>query len=77
MMRKKKKTNDAGHNIVVDGWAGAFSPHPYPNHHPNTQTYIKGRMTKMSNLHCPKWECPATKTSKKKDIFSRYMSPEY
>ena len=20
-----------GHNIVADGWAGAFKPHPHPN----------------------------------------------
>ena len=30
---------------------------------------MQGRMTKMSNLHCPKWECPATKMSKKRTFF--------
>ena len=28
---RKGKQLTRGHNIVADGWAGAFNPHPHPN----------------------------------------------
>ena len=31
----KRKQVTRGHNIVVDGWAGAANPHPYPTPHLN------------------------------------------
>ena len=41
-VRKKQVTR--GHNIVVDGWAGASNPHPHPNTpstHKHTQKVSK------------------------------------
>ena len=41
LILNRNKTSDAGHNLVADGWAGAFNPHPHPNSQPNRQTNAK------------------------------------
>ena len=41
LILNRNKTSDAGHNLVADGWTGAFNPHPHPNSQPNRQTNAK------------------------------------
>ena len=39
-----------GHNIVVDGWAGASDPHPHPNPPPTLKHTQKVSKTLVSPL---------------------------
>ena len=36
-----------GHNVVADGWAGAYNPHPHP-HPPQTHSQTQDNSTKAS-----------------------------
>ena len=45
MKKVRKKTSDAGHDIVADGWAGAANPLFTPNTPPNTLSNTKNFKT--------------------------------
>ena len=52
LILNRNKTSDAGHNIVTDGWAGVFNPHPHPNHSPNPPlTHSPTNKTNCSTLN--------------------------
>ena len=49
---KEGKQVTRGHNIVEDGWAGAFNPWPHPMPPTQIQQVAQGQYV-VSDTHCP------------------------